>query len=82
MDIKKAFDRVPHKRLLWKLEHMGGLRGSVLKWTKDYLHGRKMITVIRDVGSNWERALSGVPQGLMLAPIMFQIHLKMICRKD
>ena len=33
LDIKKACDRVPHKRLLWKLEHVGGLRGSVLKWS-------------------------------------------------
>ena len=37
LDIKKAFDRVPHKRLLWKLKHVGRLRGSVLKWMKDCL---------------------------------------------
>ena len=32
LDIKKAFDRVPHWRLLWKLKHIGGLRGKVLEW--------------------------------------------------
>ena len=37
--------------------------------------GREMRTVIWDVGSSWERVLSGVPQGSVLAPIMFQIHI-------
>ena len=37
LDIKKAFDRVPHKRLLWKLKHIGGLREKVLEWMQDYL---------------------------------------------
>ena len=32
LDIKKAFDTVPHKRLLWKLKHIGGLRGKLLEW--------------------------------------------------
>ena len=37
LDIKKAFDKVLHKRLLWKLEHTGVLRGTILKWMRDYL---------------------------------------------
>ena len=48
LDIKKAFDRVPHKRLLWKLKHIGGLRGKVLEWMQDYLKDREMRTVIRE----------------------------------
>ena len=55
LDMKKVFDRGPHKKLLWILEHMGVLRGSILKWMKDCLHGRKMriLVVIRDVSSSW-----------------------------
>lgn len=49
LDIKKAFDKVPHGTLLWKLENIGGLRGNLLEWTRDYLKDREMRTVIRDI---------------------------------
>ena len=75
LDIKKAFDKVPHKRLLWKLEHIGGLKGKLLKWMGDYLKDREMRTVIRDNYSSWSGVTSGVPQGSVLAPIMFQIYI-------
>ena len=75
LDIKKAFDRVPHKRLLGKLEHIGGLRGKILKWMRDYLKDREMRTVIKDNYSSWSKVTSGVPQGSVLAPIMFQIYI-------
>ena len=75
LDIKKAFDKVPHNRLLWKLKHIGGLRGKLLEWMEDYLKAREMRTVIRDTYSNWKRVTSGVPQGSVIAPIMFQIYV-------
>ena len=61
LDIKKAFGKVPHKRLLWKLEHIGGLKGKLLKWMGDYLKDREMRTIIRDNYSSWSGVISGVP---------------------
>lgn len=75
LDFRKAFDTVPHKRLLWKLEQIGGLKGNILEWIKDYLTDRMMRTVIRDEESEWRQVTSGVPQGSVLAPIMFMIYI-------
>ena len=37
LDLKKALDKVPHRRLLWKLEYIGGLKGTLKNWMEDYL---------------------------------------------
>ena len=47
MDLRKAFDKVPHKQLSWKLETIGGLKGGLLRWMDDFLKNREMRTVIR-----------------------------------
>ena len=80
LDLKKAFDKVPHKSLLWKLEYEGGLNGATLRWMKDYLQGREMRTVIKDTNSSWREVTSGVPQGSVLAPIMFQVYINDMTR--
>ena len=48
LDLKKAFDKVSHKTLLWKLENVGGLKGSLLKCIEDFLSKREMRIVIKD----------------------------------
>ena len=61
LDLRKAFDKVPHKRLLWKMEHIRGLKGRLLHWMEDYLKDREMRTVIKNEKSNWCSIESGVP---------------------
>ena len=73
LDLKKAFDKVPHRKLLRKLEIIGGIRGKLLEWIKDFLNERTMRVTIRDKSSSWKGVISGVPQGSVLAPIMFAI---------
>ena len=75
LDFSKAFDKVPHKRLIWKLQHIGGIDGALLKWMSDFLQGRQMSTVIRGTASQNREVTSGVPQGSVLAPIMFLIYI-------
>ena len=62
MDFAKAFDKVPHKRLLYKLEYYG-IRGSTHKWISSWLSGRSQKVVLDDEASDPVPVLSGVPQG-------------------
>ena len=61
LDIKEAFSSVLHKRLLWKLKHIGdGLQGKLLEWMQDYWKDKEMRTVIREATSSWRKVTSGV----------------------
>ena len=52
LDIKEAFSSVLHKRLLWKLKHIGdGLQGKLLEWMQDYWKDKEMGT---NQGSNFK----------------------------
>ena len=70
LDFSKAFDKVPHKRLLLKLSQYG-IPKQLLDWIKYFLKGRTQSVVIGDYSSNPCRVLSGVPQGTVLASLLF-----------
>ena len=75
LDIKQVFEKVPHCRILWKLEHRIKLRGKMLEWMKDCLKDKEMQSVIRDTFSGYSNGTSWVPQGSVLTPIMFQTYM-------
>ena len=62
VDFARAFDKVPHRRLLHKLEYYG-IRGSTHKWTNSWLSGRTQQVVLNGQPSDPVPVLSGVPQG-------------------
>ena len=74
MDFRKAFDSVPHKRLIKKLEGYG-INGTLLKWLKNFLNERKQRVVINGKTSKWTDVLSGIRQGSILGPILFIIYI-------
>ena len=71
---KKAFDTVPHQRLLLKLKAIGIGNGMINKIEKWLIDRRQRVVVDGEV-SNWKSVLSGVPQGSVLGSILFLIYI-------
>ena len=74
LDLRKAFDCVPHRQLLTKLQSYG-ITGKLLDWIEDFLADRKQRVSIRGSLSDWVNITSGVPQGSVLGPISFIIFV-------
>ena len=74
LDFSKAFDTVPHSKLLKKLSHYG-IGGTILEWLKKFLTGRTMKVVFDGKMSREIPVDSGVPQGAVLGPLLFLCHI-------
>ena len=73
-DFMKAFDKVPHGRLLFEIERYG-ITQNVHGWIKSFLTGRTQCVSINNICSEPAAVTSGIPQGSVLGPILFVIYI-------
>ena len=74
LDVSKAFDKVWHKGLLFKLRQLG-IAGTLYDWIEHYLTGRSQKVVINGISSSLRNLQTGVPQGSILGPLLFLIYI-------
>ena len=74
LDFQKAFDTVPHKRLMVRLQAYG-TSGVILNWINAFLNGRTQGVIVNGIASRKEAVLSVVPQGNVLGPLLFVLYI-------
>ena len=74
LDISKAFDKVWHVGLLFKLRQLG-ISASIVSWIESYLTNRYQRVVIHGQASSWLPIEAGVPQGSILGPLLFLVYI-------